>query len=124
MKPRPCAQANRDLQPCRQGGLGTSYDEGMPLGRKPQLNADQMQAIARVLGEPRRFAILQQIARHPSVMCGALAENGQISAATISHHLKELQEAGLVEGEREGRAMRLSLRRDVWDAYLHELGAL
>ncbi len=83
-----------------------------------------MQAIARVIGEPRRFAILQQIARQPVLPCSQLCEHEAISAATISHHLKELQEAGLVEGEREGRTMRLSLRRDVWEAYLRELGSL
>ena len=92
--------------------------------RKLQLSPEQMQAIARVLGEPRRFAILQQIARQPVLQCSELCEHGAISAATISHHLKELQESGLVEGEREGRTMRLSLRREVWDAYLRELANL
>ncbi len=83
-----------------------------------------MQAISRAIGEPRRFAILQQIANHPVLQCSELCEHGTISAATISHHLKELQESGLVEGEREGRTMSLSLRRDVWEAYLRELSSL
>ncbi len=102
----------------------SSYDERMPTRRKLQLTPEQMQAIARVLGEPRRFAILQQIARQPALQCSELGEHGTISAATISHHLKELQESGLVECEREGRTMRLSLRRDIWGAYLQELGSL
>ena len=101
-----------------------SYDEEMPPRRKVQLSSEQIQAIARVLGEPRRFAILQQIARQPVLQCSALCEHETISAATISHHLKELQDVGLVEGERDGRSMRLSLRRDVWEAYLRELGTL
>ena len=96
----------------------------MPPKRKVQLSPEQTQAIARALGEPRRFAILQQIARQPVLPCSALCEHESISAATISHHLKELQDSGLVEGERDGRTMRLSLRRDVWDAYLRELGSL
>lgn len=96
----------------------------MPPAQKLRLTADQMQAIARVIGEPRRFAILQQIAKQPALQCSDLGEHGCISAATISHHLKELQEAGLVEGEREGRTVRLSLRRDVWEAYLRELGSI
>ena len=96
----------------------------MSSRRKAQLSPEQIQAIARVLGEPRRFAILQQIARQPALACSALCEHESISAATISHHLKELQEVGLVEGEREGRTMRLSLKRDVWEAYLRELSSL
>ena len=96
----------------------------MPPRRKVQLSSEQMQAIARVLGEPRRFAILQQIASVPALPCSALGEHASISAATISHHVRELQDAGLVEGEREGRTIRLSLRRDIWEAYLRELAAL
>lgn len=96
----------------------------MPPRRKLQLSPEQLQAIARVIGEPRRFAILQQIASEPVLPCSALGEHASVSAATISHHLKELQEAGLVEGEREGRIMLLSFRRDVWEAYLRELAAL
>ena len=96
----------------------------MPPKRKVQLSPEQTHAIARVLGEPRRFTILQQIARQPVLPCSALCEHETLSAATISHHLKELQEVGLVEGERDGRSVRLSLRRDVWEAYLRELAAL
>ncbi len=96
----------------------------MPSPRKVELSPEQMQAIARVLGEPRRFAMLQQIAGQPSVTCSALCVHDAISPATISHHLRELQESGLIEGEREGRTMRLSLRREVWDAYLRGLASL
>ena len=92
--------------------------------RKLQLSPEQMQAIARVIGEPRRFAILQQIAREPVLPCSALGEHACVSAATVSHHLKELQEAGLIEGERDGRTMRLSFRRDIWEAYVRELSSL
>ena len=96
----------------------------MPPKRKVQLTTEQIQAIARVLGEPRRFAILQQIAGQQTVACSALSAHGCISAATISHHLKELQEAGLIEVEREGRSAHLTLRRDVWEAYLRALASI
>ena len=86
-----------------------------------QLTDEQMQAISRALADPRRFAILQQIAREETMLCVALDARNCISPATISHHLKELQMAGLVEAQREGRAMKLSLRRDVWEAYVENL---
>lgn len=95
----------------------------MAKARK-HLSDEQMQAIARALADPRRFAILQQIARQDCTACGSLQEQKILSPATISHHLKELAEAGLIEVEREGRCASLSLHRDVWSAYLDQLAKL
>ena len=89
-----------------------------------RLSAEQRQAIARVLADPRRFEILEQIAAHNSLLCGQLHVQESLSPATISHHLRELQEAGLVDVERQGRQMCLSLRREVWDAYVQSLQRL
>jgi ArsR family transcriptional regulator, arsenate/arsenite/antimonite-responsive transcriptional repressor len=88
------------------------------------LSDDQFHAISRALADPRRFAIFQQVAGQKAMGCNALAEHQVISPATISHHLKELSEAGLIEVEHVGRAANLSLRRDVWMAYLERLGAI
>lgn len=96
----------------------TGRDVSLPL------SPEAVSSITRALAEPRRLAILQQVAAGSSTLCGALDVRGCLSAATISHHLKELQTAGLVQVEREGRVMRLSLRRDVWDAYLQQLAHL
>ena len=96
----------------------------MVASHSTRLSADQFQAIARALAEPRRFAMLQQIARQPGLSCSALEVQEHISPATISHHLKELQEAGLIHVEREGRCANLSLRREVWQAYLHGLAEI
>jgi ArsR family transcriptional regulator len=96
----------------------------MPTAHKTRLSQEQFDAIARAVADPRRFAILQQIARKPCLACGALDEQTQISPATISHHLKELQESGLVDIAREGRTANLNLRRDVWQSYLDSLASL
>ena len=83
-----------------------------------------MQAIARALADPRRFAILQQIARQDGTPCGSLAEQKVLSPATISHHIKELADAGLIDVQRDGRCASLSLHRDIWTAYLDQLAKL
>jgi ArsR family transcriptional regulator, arsenate/arsenite/antimonite-responsive transcriptional repressor len=100
--------------------------ELMSRARKSQLTPEQFHAISRALADPRRFAILQQIAScpHNDLACSAVTECQPISPATISHHMKELQEAGLIDIEREGRTAKLSLRRDTWAAYLDQLGQL
>jgi ArsR family transcriptional regulator len=95
----------------------------MTKARK-HLSDDQVQAIARAVADPRRFAILQQIARHDCTPCGSLDEKKILSPATISHHLKELADAGLIDVQREGRCASLTLHRDVWTAYLAQLAKL
>ena len=91
------------------------------------LTDEQFLAISRAVSDPRRFAILQQVAASAAATgmpCGALQEHAFISAATISHHIKELSEAGLVVAERDGRCANLRLQRTVWQAYLKRLSAL
>lgn len=98
--------------------------KGVAAGSSRQLSPEQIQAIARALADPRRYAILQQIAASDNLMCGHLDVQQSITPATISHHLKELQEAGLIDAHRDGRQMCLKLRRDIWNAYLHQLQQL
>jgi ArsR family transcriptional regulator len=95
----------------------------MTKARK-HLSDEQMQTIARALADPRRFAILQQIARQDYTPCGSLDEQRVLSPATISHHLKELADADLIDVQREGRCASLTLQRDVWNAYLAQLAKL
>jgi ArsR family transcriptional regulator len=84
----------------------------------------QFRAIGRALADPHRFAILQQVAAADGMACNLLGVHAILSPATVSHHMKELSEAGLVEIKREGREASLSLRRPVLDAYLERLACL
>ena len=88
------------------------------------LTDEQFQSIARALADPHRFAILEQVAAADGMACSRLHAHDTISPATVSHHMKELSEAGLVEIRREGRDAYLSLRRPVLDAYLKRLACL
>ena len=94
------------------------------MKKRAPLSETQMQAIAHALADPRRFAMLQTIARGDSVACSAVREEHPISPATVSHHLKELEAASLIELARDGRCMNISLRRDVWDSYVSQLSLL
>jgi len=77
--------------------------------------------IAKVLSDPQRFAILERIAREPECACLKIVEEFPITQATISHHLKELAGAELVDVRREGKCAYFTVKRDTIEAYQVEL---
>ena len=89
-----------------------------------RLTQHQIEDIARAVSDPRRFAILKQVASGSCVSCSSLDEHKKISPATISHHMKELEHAGLIQIQREGKFASLIFQRDTWSAYLETLSSL
>lgn len=89
------------------------------------LDSRQVMLIARALADPKRFELFEMIANAPeSPTCTCVKGLLGLSAPTISHHVKDLENAGLIEVKREGKFARLHLRRDVWDAYLQRLSSI
>jgi ArsR family transcriptional regulator len=83
------------------------------------ISPSQRLAILKALADPRRLEIMERLsACQGPGMCSDMRECLPISAATLSHHLKELEHAGLISVTREGKFAHLAIRRDIWQAFL------
>ena len=85
------------------------------------MDVNQFQRIAKALADPRRFEILEVIAARGEMCCGAVVNCFSVAQATVSHHLKELAEAGLVETRAEGQFKYLRARPEVLAEYIVQL---
>ncbi len=86
-----------------------------------RLQPGQFDRIAKALADPRRFEMLSAIAAKDELPCRTLVAKFPVAQATVSHHLKELVVAGLVDERQEAQSKFFRARRDVLEAYFTEL---
>jgi DNA-binding transcriptional ArsR family regulator len=78
--------------------------------------------IAKALADPKRFRILQRVVASPdAIQCQALLAEFDIAPATMSHHLKELTTAGLIEAHKDGQCLLVAADRQAIARYEREL---
>lgn len=82
---------------------------------------DLFTKVAKLLADPQRLAMLQRIAQQDECPCRTIVEEAPVGAATISHHIKELSAAGLIDVRREGKYNHFRLNRPLLEAYQAEL---
>lgn len=70
--------------------------------------------IAKALSHPARISILRVLAQKNSCICGDIVDELPLAQSTVSQHLKELKNAGLIEGEVEGPRVCYCLNHTNW----------
>src|SRR5215218_9635539 len=71
---------------------------------------------AKALGHPARIAILKLLAKRQACVCGDIVDELPLSQSTVSQHLKELKEAGLIKGDIEGAKVCYCIDEKEWKA--------
>lgn len=82
---------------------------------------NQLAVMLKALAHPARIAILQQIIRANACVCGSLVDDLGLAQATISQHLKELKNAGLIQGTIEGVSVCYCIEPKAWKLLNHQL---
>jgi DNA-binding transcriptional ArsR family regulator len=80
------------------------------------LKENKLAQYAKALGHPARVAILKLLAKKATCQCGDIVEELPLSQSTVSQHLKELKEAGLIKGEIEGAKVCYCIDEKEWKA--------
>ena len=77
----------------------------------------------KALAHPARIAIVQQLIKAEACICNDLVEELGLAQATVSQHLKELKNAGIIQGTVEGVSICYCINAKVWNQYKKELEA-
>ena len=75
---------------------------------------EQIARFAKAMGHPARIAILDFLASQDSCFFGDIHDELPIAKATVSQHLKELKDAGLIQGEIEAPKVRYCIDIENW----------
>lgn len=78
-------------------------------------NQGRLAKFAKALGHPTRVAIMYFLAQREECFFGDIAEVLNIAKPTVSQHLKELKEAGLIQGEVMAPKVKYCVNCKVWD---------
>jgi DNA-binding transcriptional ArsR family regulator len=74
----------------------------------------QLAKYAKALSHPARIAILKLLLKRQACICGDIVEEIPLSQSTVSQHLKELKDAGLVKGDIDGAKMCYCINEVEW----------
>ena len=93
---------------------------------KTEIFTDEQNRLAtmiKALAHPARIAILQHLIKTNACICGSIVEELGLAQATISQHLKELKNVGLIQGTIEGVSVCYCIEPKAWELLHKKLNA-
>lgn len=75
---------------------------------------NDLAVVAKAFGHPARIAILQFLIKSKSCVCGDIVDELPLSQSTVSQHLKELKNAGLIKGDIDGPSVCYCIDEKAW----------
>lgn len=75
---------------------------------------NKIAAYAKALAHPARIAILKILIKKQACICGDIVDELPLSQSTVSQHLKELKEAGLIKGDIDGTKVCYCIDEKEW----------
>jgi len=85
---------------------------------------NHLAAMMKALAHPARIAIIQHLIRTNACICGDLVDELGLAQPTISQHLKELKNIGIIQGTIEGTSVCYCIEPKTWSQFQKEFGAL
>jgi DNA-binding transcriptional ArsR family regulator len=73
---------------------------------------NELAILAKAIGHPARIAIIEYLLKTKSCICGDIVKELPLAQPTVSQHLKELKNAGLIKGNIEGNAICYCLNEE------------
>jgi predicted transcriptional regulator len=92
---------------------------------KTEIFTEQQNLIAKyakALGHPARVAILQHLLKSNTCVCGDIVHEIGLAQATVSQHLKELKNIGIIQGTVEGASVCYCINPETWNELNTTLG--
>lgn len=83
---------------------------------------NELAAMVKAIAHPARIAILQHLVKKNACVCGDLVEELGLAQATTSQHLKELKNAGIIQGNIDGASVCYCINPKIWNQYKNRLG--
>lgn len=97
---------------------------GISKSEEFTIKENKIAKYAKALAHPARVAILQLLIKKQACVCGDIVEDLPLSQSTVSQHLKELKEAGLIKGDIEGVKVCYCIDEKEWETAKNYLSQL
>jgi DNA-binding transcriptional ArsR family regulator len=92
-----------------------NYKMGSTKNEEFTVKDNKIAKYAKAMAHPARIAILQLLIKNQACICGDIVDELPLSQSTVSQHLKELKEAGLIKGDIEGVKVCYCIDEKEWE---------